>query len=114
LPFTFNWRKEAEKFNVVHKYHINLNNLDNDLFFVIGSIDFEIWSRAVEEQKKEFLKSANLLIEIIRNSLSLKPQLISLSLDDISIVKYNKTTLEKIEFAKRVKEVSEDELRQLY
>jgi hypothetical protein len=47
-------RRQCANYNVLHKYHENENNIDNDLFFVLGRIDRD----SVPEKKAESIQDS--------------------------------------------------------
>jgi hypothetical protein len=108
-------RKYFERFGIVHKYHIEPIDQDNDLFFVVGSLNYEKWKQLRnKEDKGNILGVLERARTDIRESLSSHPHTIEMTPEDIWVVKYRRTTLGEIEFAKRVLDISKDELQSLY
>lgn len=77
-------RKEVEQFNILHKYHQNLQDKDNDLYFVLGKI------------KGNFINKnrINYIEQNIKHALATtKPFQFELNRDDLSLVFYNDSSL---------------------
>ncbi|EAW35242.1 hypothetical protein [Lyngbya sp. PCC 8106] len=78
-----NLRRSAENYNLLHKYHGNPDNIDNDCYLRIGILNSTISaekSQEVEQKIQEYLR--------MRSPLEL-----ALSLEDLSFVQYNDYTL---------------------
>lgn len=84
-PFSIDTiRRSFNEANIVHKYHVSSDAIDNDFFFVLGTI------------KKDNLKESE--IDRLQNNLrmhlsDLEPVSISLSKENLSIVGYTDTKL---------------------
>ncbi|MBI1922697.1 hypothetical protein HYR99_00455 [Candidatus Poribacteria bacterium] len=113
-PFLLGMRKYVERFNVVHKYHIVPHQQDNAFFFVLGSLNFNKWNQANEEEKGSIRQQLGQLRAKIRESRSQNPCIIEIKKEHIRVVEYSKTTLEEVSFDKQVAEVTADELKGLY
>lgn len=113
-PLLLGLRKYFEAFGLVHKYHIDPRGQDNDLFLVIGSLGYEAWKSKSEQEKAEITVRLLDLQRSVRTSMAGRRVRIPLAREDISVVKYKQTTLETVEYAKNITEITADEVRSLY
>ena len=113
-PLLLGLRKYFEAFGLVHKYHIDPRGQDNDLFLVIGSLDYEAWKSKSEKEKAEITIRLLDLQRSVRTSMAGRRVRSPLAREDISVVKYRRTTLETVEYAKNITETTADEVRSLY
>jgi hypothetical protein len=113
-PRLLELRKAFEPFGVVHKYHVEPDGVDNDLFMVVGALDFERWHELSVDQRQTIREALVGLQDTIRNSMVTQSVRFDLSPDQLWIVKYRRTTLEAVHFAKRITEVSANEILRLY
>ena len=113
-PLLLGLRKYLETFGMVHKYHIDPRGQDNDLFLVIGSLDYEAWISKSEQEKAAITARLLDLQRSIRTSMAGRPVCIPLGREEITVVKYKRTTLERVNFAKNVNTTTADEIRSLY
>lgn len=113
-PLILGLRKYFEVFGLVHKYHIDPRGQDNDLFLVIGSLDYETWRSKSEQEKTKITVRLLNLQRGIRTSMAVRRIRIPLAREDVSVVKYKRTTLERVEYAENITETTADEVRSLY
>ena len=107
-------RKDLEKFNVVHKYHIQPQAQDNDLFFVIGEVDADRWRSASTKERDHAQKAIDALATECRQILLENRYTFSLRPKDLYVVKYKLTSLESVCSASRVTEIDHNTLLNLY
>ena len=103
-------RKYLEKYGAVHKYHIQPHKQDNDIFLVLGSLNYNKWKKASMSQKKKLQDNLCDLRAEVRNNLMKCDCIFELELDHIWIIEYLTTTLEKVGFRKKIKDVTIDEM----
>lgn len=101
----YNFRIGAQTFNILHKYHKSLSDVDNDCYLRIGCFkelpDKKI-KRAIENSIRNKLTSMNPIYESINHN-------------NLRIVKYNETTLDlKSTEVLTLDEISEEKLMALY
>jgi len=113
-PRLLELRKAFEHFGVVHKYHVEPDAVDNDLFMVVGALDFERWHELSADQRRTIREALVGLQDTIRNTMVTQRVWFDLSADQLWIVKYRRTTLEAVHFAKRITDVSANEILGLY
>ena len=107
-------RIALQKFGVVHKYHLEEGNIDNDVFMVIAALEYPMWMRLSEQERGSIRVILEQFQEEARELLEHKPFDADLPPKDMWVVKYRRTTLEEVVFAKRVTELTADEVRSLY
>ena len=112
-PYLLGIRKYFEKFGVVHKYHVNPVFQDNDLFIVLGTLNYQEWVHSTESEdtRDRMITNAE---KAVREDLSSKPARFEIGEDNTYLVKYNRTSLTKISWIKRVVDVTPAEMRSLY
>lgn len=114
LPTLLGIRKYLECFNAVHKYHVRPQQQDNDLFFVLGSLDFEKWQQRETEERNKIEQELIELRTKVRELLAKEPQIIEVSLQDIWVLQYFFTTLKEVGLHKRLVEANDVELQSIY
>lgn len=79
-----NLRKCFEQFNILHKWHQHPNDMDNDLYFVLGHLDrARIGNSTIEFVEKK-----------LRNQFATRPPLeLELFIEDLQFVAYSDLTL---------------------
>jgi len=101
-------RRQCANYNVLHKYHENENNIDNDLFFVLGRIDRD----SVPEKKAESIQDS------MRELLSSRvPLHMLIEQERLSVVAYKDRQLptsSSAEYSLTQAQESIDEIRNLY
>jgi hypothetical protein len=99
-----NIRRQAQQFNLLHKYHQFPQSIDNDFYLRLGTITGKLETKEmmiIEQEIKEILQSQSVNI--------------SLRLDDLAFVKYQHLTLPLATTEiLPVVEATEDKLQQLY
>lgn len=113
VPTLLGIRKYLERFNVVHKYHKSPSDQDNDLFVVLGSLNYVNWHKTWHGEQKNVLKKLDHLVNEMRVDFS-NPYYIEADERDVWVVEYLRTTLAEQRFCKRVVDCTEQELRELY
>lgn len=113
-PTLLRIRKYVETFGIVHKYHVRPQDKDNDLFFVVGSLDYERWAKASESERRECEESCTEVRSDIRAFLEEQPHFMKVDIKHLWIVKYKRTTLETVAFVRRICDVTLEELSDLY
>lgn len=114
MPHLINLRKNLEKFNVVHKYHIRTQDLDNDLFFVLGEIDVDKWKNASDNEREDVQKAIDDLVAQCRLDLSKQRYVFCLSASDLNVVKYRYRSLAEIIYAEQASRIRPATLLNLY
>ena len=104
-------RRDLQEFNVTHKYHMKPGDIDNDLFMVTAELNYPVWKDLTSAKQAQLGTSLERFEEEIRNQAAVT---FDLRVEDLWIVKYRRTTMEEVEFAKRVTEVTAEEIRGLY
>lgn len=107
-------RSSFHPFGIVHKYHRKRLDIDNDLFMVTAALDYEVWSSLPVKSQGDAEQQIQDYQHEVRTGFEKNTVTIKLSLEYIWVVKYRRTTLEQVDFAKRVTEVTAAEIRQLY
>jgi len=116
-PYLLGVRKYFEKFGIVHKYHINPVLQDNDLFIVLGTLNYDEWEKAQRKSdafEKVFNDQITEAEETVRQYLSSKPAMFEIDKDNTFLVKYHRTSLTEISWCKCIVDVSPKEMRSLY
>lgn len=113
-PQLYEFRQTLHRFGVVHKYHCHREDRDNDLFMVTAGLNYDEWRRLplqdqhhIRDQLTGFQNNHRVFLQSVR-------YVIDLSLDQIWLVKYRRTTLLEVEFSKKLCEVCRDDFADLY
>jgi hypothetical protein len=113
-PYLYEFRQALHPFGIAHKYHYSREAMDNDLFMVIADLIHDQWQQLSTEEQQDSCEKLEIFQKAMRTSLQSRPITISLNLNQIWLIKYFRTTLEQVEFAKPINEVSVDEVHDLY
>jgi len=113
-PTLLKIRKAIERFNIVYKYHVNNCEKDDSFFFVLGSIDFHRWIEATKNERVSFENDIVKMVTEIRASLVNNPYVFEVGVEDMWIVEYYLTTLQRVGFCKQLIKVTPEELHDLY
>jgi hypothetical protein len=113
-PYLIDLRKDLEAFNLVHKYHVWPQDQDNDLFFVVGEIDAGRWKTASDSERTAAQEAINELVTECRQDLSERRFTFSFGPRDLYVVRYRRTSLAEVSFARRVTEIDVRTLLRLY
>jgi hypothetical protein len=113
-PYMIGLRKYLETFNVVHKYHVRLQDQDNDLFFVVGEVDASRWGSASDSEREIVQEALNELVTDCQQHLSGRRYAFSLQTSDLYIVRYLRTSLEETSFVRPVTQTDVNTLVDLY
>jgi hypothetical protein len=89
-PALVDFRKGAERFQVVHKYHVKDTDCDNDAFFVIGAVTAKPWDNEGKPRNgyEDFIASLSETQRQIRESLQTAALEVALSKEHCCVVRY--------------------------
>jgi hypothetical protein len=117
-PKLFDFRKGAEAFQILHKYHRQETDCDNDAFCVLGSITLRPWSdeRTSANRREQFLVALSEAQEKIRGALQSTSFGVVLSREHCSIVKYRSADLADVDESDvlSLNAITAERLRALY
>jgi hypothetical protein len=117
-PALFDFRKRAEGFQIVHKYHLDETDCDNDAFFVLGSVTPKPWNEQDQSRSRfdAFLGALSEAQQQIRESLGAATFDVPLTQEHCSIVKYYTADLAGVQETAvlGLKAVTADRLRALF
>jgi hypothetical protein len=117
-PTLFDFRKGAERFQIVHKYHLDETDRDNDAFFVLGTVTSRPWNDhdRTGSQFEEFVDALSETQRHIRECLQSATFEVPLGQEHCSIVKYQTADLAGVEQTDilGVTAVTANRLRALY
>lgn len=115
-PILLGIRKFAERFGVIHKYHIDPVAQDNDLFLVLGALRADVWEALMQDERHAKAAMAVLsdVRQKIRSSLAARPVFIEMSAADLSVAKYHSATLTSCAFTSTLCDITAASLRSLY
>lgn len=88
-PSLYELRKGTETFGVVHKWHAKPGSRDNDLFLVIGEVNYAAW-QADRVRVQRVLDQAE---AEIRSDLAANPVHLPLGREHLSVIGYSNTML---------------------
>lgn len=88
-PSLLDLRRGTEPFGVVHKWHLKPGSRDNDLFLVVGEVNYAAWD-ADREKAQQALDEAETMIrrELAEHSVD-----VPLGLEHLSVIGYANTML---------------------
>jgi hypothetical protein len=107
-------RKDIERLNVTHKYHVEPHQRDNDLFCALGSVNFDKWDQAKDKEQRWFEGELDEAKTEIRAFLADNRTLIRIGLEHLWVIEYFRSTLERAGFCKQLAKATPQELRKLY
>ncbi len=113
-PVLLGFRKFLEAHGIVHKYHINPSESDNDLFLVLGGLQADLWEQMPDEERAKVVALLSEVREGLRTLLAGRPVLVEMTMDDLRVVKYLRTTLEEFAFNSHLSEMNADSFQKLY
>ena len=98
-PALIDFRKGAERFQVVHKYHGKVTDCDNDAFFVIGAVTSKPWDDEGKPRNgyEDFIASLSATQRQIRESLQTAALEVELSEEYCCVVRYPSADLAGVE-----------------
>ncbi len=119
LPQLLELRTSVEKFNLVHKYHIDPKGTkDNDGFIVLGEVTNAPWMEQgslAGKEREQFEHALWRAQALIREQLSTTPFVVPLGVHQWSVVKYSSTDLSFSDaIVVAVEDLSESRLIELY
>lgn len=107
-------RKYLEKFNAIHKYHVRPDQQDNDLFVVLGILNYKKWKDAADDEREDLKETLSRIRTKVRNDIANQAFKFEIEINHVRVVEYCLTTLAKVGYQKRIKEVKIEELHRLY
>ncbi|MBI4556881.1 MAG: hypothetical protein HY706_04795 [Candidatus Hydrogenedentes bacterium] len=114
-PTLLGLRKALETYGAIHKYHIDPADQDNDLFIRLGGISAQAWIELVHSDQAE--RALTALLEArdqVRLSLLARPTVVDIELRDLSVVRYQCTTLARVAFCEPVTSLAASALAKQY
>jgi hypothetical protein len=89
-PALIDFRKGAERFQIVHKYHVKETDCDDDAFLVIGAVTSKPWDNEGKPQNgyEDFIASLSETQRQIRESLQTASLEVALRKEHCCVVRY--------------------------
>jgi hypothetical protein len=112
-PLLHHLRKDAERYGVVHKYHVDPAARDNDLFLVVGSIEAGVL-KSLGDRRPDALAALARGRDEVRRRLEAHPVEVALELGHLAVVEYQSTTFERVTFERPLPDVDAAEVLALY
>ena len=114
-PTLLSIRKSLEKYGVVHKYHIDPAEQDNDLFLVLGSLRWAVWrdlkDAGSDNRALAALREAR---DDVRLGPLARPLLVQMDSEQLSVVRYECTTLGRVKFRQSLDRIEPSAMAQQY
>ena len=98
-PALINFRKGAEHFQIVHKYHAKEADCDNDAFFVMGAVTSKPWESDGKPRSgyESFIASLSIIQRQIRDSLQTASLEVELCREHCCVLRYTSADLAGVE-----------------